>query len=449
MNKIIIVICAFIICLGLGFSGYQSVAIALSGMFVLDLFLASNEKIAFKELLLVLFSVNYLFSPAMSYNAGETDYVYKMKIPEEQYFDLAIPSMLILWAVVSLISNKIFKPNFVQFKLDVAKNKELIVRMLLFGIVLNLSSRFMPGELGFIVYLVSMLRFIAGFSLYFYDRKKYKWHLVFLLVFEFSNSLSQGMFHDPVIWFLLFGLVWTYVNKPQLMTKLLLGVLLFFSYVILQNTKAVYRGQMASKGAGFSTFFESVQGTVGEEGGVLSEDNTTSAINRVNQAWIFASTVNNMDKNHDFQGMSLAIKYLEAAILPRVLAPNKLQAGDKNIFNKYSGHYISKGTSMGLGIFADGYIAYGYFGSLLFSLLFALQFLGVVKVVEYWSKQKTIITVLFIFPIAFYALRPDCETQTLITHIVKSIIIFAFLMYVYKPKKAYFQSRKAVPVEAV
>lgn len=444
MNKIIIIICTFIICLGLGFSTYQAGAIAFSFMFIIDLFLSSNNHIALRELLLVLFAINYLLSPALTYNGNETDYVFKMKVPEDQYFEIAIPAMVVLWVTLNAVSNKIFKPNIAQFKVEINRNKDLLLRLLIGGIVLNLTSRFFPGDLGFVVYLISMLRFVAGFSLYIYDKEKYKWYLIGLLLFEFSNSLSQGMFHDTIIWVLLFGLVWVYVNKPSITTKFFLTVVLFFAYFILQNTKAAYRGQIASKGSGFGTFFESVQGTVNDEKGLLNEDNTTSALNRVNQAWIFASTINNMEKTRDFQGMEIAKKYLEAAILPRFLAPDKLQAGDRKIFNRFSGHYVMQGTSMGLGIFADGYIAYGFFGVLLFTLLFGLQLIGVIKIVEYWSENKSLISIFFVFPIAFYALRPDCETQTLITHTFKSIIIFAFLMYVYKPKKIYLQSSKAI-----
>ena len=80
----------------------------------------------------------------------------------------------------------------------------------------------------------------------------------------------------------------------------------------------------------------------------------------------------------NFQGLTNVNKYLEAAILPRFLAPNKIKAGSQEIFNNFSGHFINEGTAMGLGIFADGYIAYGTWGVYIFGfalgLIFSLTF---------------------------------------------------------------------------
>ena len=110
---------------------------------------------------------------------------------------------------------------------------------------------------------------------------------------------------------------------------------------------------------------------------LIGEENLLGTLNRGNQAWIFASTVNRMDSYNDFQGMNNVNKYLEAALLPRFLAPNKIKSGGESgreIFNQFSGHVLAEGTSMGLGVFADGYIAYGAWGVYIFGFLLGLIF---------------------------------------------------------------------------
>ena len=93
-----------------------------------------------------------------------------------------------------------------------------------------------------------------------------------------------------------------------------------------------------------------------------------------------------MNLTKDFQGLTNVNKYIEAAFLPRFLAPNKLKSGEKEIFNEFSGHKLNEGTSMGLGIFADGYIAYGTWGVYIFGFALGLIFALTFKLVERWSK---------------------------------------------------------------
>lgn len=65
---------------------------------------------------------------------------------------------------------------------------------------------------------------------------------------------------------------------------------------------------------------------------------------------------------------------LEAAFLPRILAPNKLDAGDKTLVFKYAGISLRKHTSMSLGSMADAYINYGRTGGCIFMFALGLFF---------------------------------------------------------------------------
>jgi len=121
-------------------------------------------------------------------------------------------------------------------------------------------------------------------------------------------------------------------------------------------------------------------------------------------------------------------KYLEAALLPRFLAPNKLTSGNKEIFNQFSGHSINENTSMGLGIFADGYIAYGDWGVYIFCFTLGLIFSLTFKLVERWTKISPFY-VLLLLPMLNYAVRPDCELQTTINHLAKSVVVYGALVY--------------------
>ena len=204
------------------------------------------------------------------------------------------------------------------------------------------------------------------------------------------------------------------------------------SILFIQSIKQFYRAATWSgdREASLSTAIDIAENNTSVEN-LTGEANLLSTLTRSNQAWIFASTVDHMNRYQDFQGLTNVKLYTEAALLPRFLAPDKIQSGDKVIFNKFSGHTINEGTSMGLGIFADGYIAYGAWGVAIFGFALGLLFSITFKVVENWTQISPFF-MLFLFPILNYAVRPDCETQTTINHLVKSMFIYWLLVMAYR-----------------
>jgi hypothetical protein len=60
-------------------------------------------------------------------------------------------------------------------------------------------------------------------------------------------------------------------------------------------------------------------------------------------------------------------------------------------------------------------------------LLFNLTF----KIIESWAKLSEFY-VLMVLPILNYAVRPDCESQTIINHIVKGLIVFGIFVSLTK-----------------
>ncbi len=425
-----------------GFPMYSSAAIGLWVFTIYELFFNSNERLAFREFMLSLYGLNFLLSPALTYHDPDLAGGYPMKISEEAYFELAIPAMLCLRAGLFWVKTEIFSLNFQTVRLQAIANQEVLRFWLIAGILLKMGMGLFPGDIGFVVYLLSAIRFVAAFSLYAVDPRKYRWWLLLILFFEIATSVQTGMFHDTVMWLIFFGLYWVFLKKPSAAAKLGIAFLALCAFIILQVSKATYRSEKTAGNADFGTFFSVLSDNADK--GIFDEENVNSSVNRVNQAWILASTVRNMDRRQDFQGFRLVGLYTEAALLPRVLAPNKLSSGNKEIFRKYSGHYLRDGTSMGLGVLGDGYVAFGYFGTLSFCLILGLLFGLIFKIVEGWARISPYF-VFFVFPILNYAVRPDCETQTIITHLVKSTVVFGLLMVYYRTyfrKRIYFLRKK-------
>ncbi len=189
--------------------------------------------------------------------------------------------------------------------------------------------------------------------------------------------------------------------------------------------EGVYRAKIRNTGSSNLSLFVETSSEITNDLG--SEDNLLGSLSRGNQAWIFASTVQRMDRIGDYQGLNIFGIYFDSALLPRILAPQKLQSGDKEIFNAFSGHQINQTTSMGLGVFADGYIANGFWGFMFFTFGLGLLFNISFRIVESWANLSEFY-ILMVLPLLNYAVRPDCELQTIINHLFKGLIVFGIIV---------------------
>ncbi len=408
---------------------FAALAFSLTLTIGLQIFLKSNDSFMFREWALFLYASNYLLSPAITYQLNPDQVTYGMKIPSDMYFNLAFPGFLFFCFGMYSIPNRLFKPELNKVNQASVINERFLIQTTIIGIFLRIFSDLFPGEIGFFVYLLSLVRFIGAFSLFALNSKKFAWMAFLVLLIELYYGFRAGMYHDAVMWVLFFALFYIYTLKPSIKIKLIGASSLILLVLFIQSIKFAYREQVWENGKEASIETISNVGTSkANSESLVGEDNLLSSLNRGNQAWIFASTVERMDRFKDFQGMNNVNKYLEAALLPRFLAPNKLTSGNKEIFNQFSGHIINENTSMGLGIFADGYIAYGAWGVYIFGFVLGLIFSLTFKLVERWTKISPFY-VLLLLPMLNYAVRPDCELQTTINHLAKSIVVYGALVY--------------------
>ena len=428
-------IASFILGCFVGLIFFEDVLIGISwGIFFSLMFrivFESSRSFVFREWGLLLYCINYLISPSITYQLEESQVIYPMKIDASSYFSFALPGFLCLMLGMFIIPTKIFRIQLAEIKQNIENNEKFLTNLFWICIALKVFQGVFPGELNFLVYLISSLRFIAAFALIALYRRHWT-KVAMVLLLELSQGFLQGMYHDALMWLIFFIIFYLFALKPSFQVKMA-GFLGFVVLILfIQAVKVAYRNEVWSGQEEASIdLVQKVGAQRAESEILLGTENLLSTLNRGNQAWIFASTVDNMDLSQDFQGMSNVNLYLEAALLPRILAPDKLRSGNKEIFNKYSGHIINENTSMGLGIFADGYIAYGTWGVYIFGLALGLLFSLTFKIIERWTNHSAFY-VLMMLPLLNYAIRPDCELQTTINHLSKGLILFGVFVYLTK-----------------
>lgn len=412
---------------------YFGISYGILVILIYEIVIESNNKFVFREWALLLYALNYLVAPAITYQLPEDQVTYGMQISSDEYYILALPGFFFFTMGMFILPTKIFKIDYNKVGQSTIVNRHFLIKVTFFGIVLNLFSRFFPGEIGFFVYLLSSIRFVGAFALLTVDNKLWYWSVIVIFI-ELVSGFLAGMFHDAIMWVIFFGLFYIYAIKPSFKIKMIGVVTVIFLILFIQAVKFTYREQVwrGNSEASLATVAE-IGSTKASTEQLLGEDNLLGTLNRGNQAWIFASTVDNMDRKQTFQGLGNVNKYLEAALLPRFLAPDKLTSGNREIFNQFSGHTINEGTSMGLAIFADGYIAYGTWGVYIFGFVLGLIFSLTFKLVERWTRVSSFY-VLLLLPILNYAVRPDCELQTTINHLFKGILLYGFLVYLTRKR---------------
>jgi hypothetical protein len=395
----------------------------------------SIHSFAFRELALLLYAINYLLSPAITYAFDSIDNSFPMKIASDRYFALAIPGFIFFTIGMYSIKTKCFGIDIGKINKLSLFNEKFLKNILFVTICVKLSRDFVQGELAFIFYLIGLLRYVAAFSLFSINNKRNIIYPLMVCLLDLYGAFVAGAYHDSLMWLIFFALFYIYSTKPKVIKIIAIGFVAAILILSVQAIKYKYRADVwagGDKEANIENAISIGGGQLNREI-VFGSENLFQTLNRANQAWIFASTVENMDRTKDFQGLTNVSRYFEASLLPRFLAPNKLRSGENTLFNKFSGHLINDNTSMGLGVFADGYIAYGSMGVYVFGFALGLIFAITFKIIEKWSDFSPYYALLLL-PILNFAIRPDGVLLTTLNHLFKSILLYSMLVYLSRKR---------------
>jgi hypothetical protein len=384
-----------------------------------------------------MYALQFLLGPALAYNGMDyyTLDIYKMKVNSETYFTYVVPVFIAFGFGFNVYckkySLKISRQNIDKW---VVQNPKMPYYMIGIGFLSSLISPFFPASLSFVFYLLGSIKYIGLFALLLsYQTLKIKL-LILIYGLILVSSFQGGMFHDLLTWIILLCLILAYRYKPTWQLKLagIAGFLLFA--IFIQSIKQGLRAQtwLGNKEASIDLVEEVTADVDRSNGGLLSIENLGPNFVRINQGWVLASTMDNVPRNVGHTNGLLLQQYLYAAFIPRIIDDSKIASGGKEIFNTYSGHHIDSDTSIALGLFTDAYVDSDIF-AVFYVFLFGL-FYGYVLSQFSRKSSRYPILLLFVVLIFIYPIRPDCETQTALGHIIKSIMLITLMLAVFRKK---------------
>jgi len=419
------------------FEFHGAIAVSIFFYWSTRLFVVANYYMPIKELLITLYSLQYLLSPALMYN-GLQDYTdYKMKVDSLRYFTLAIP-MILVFDIGFSLSFKSSRLKINKEKIDIwLQSHRKIPNLLIYiGFVAPFLYPILPSQVYFVIYLLECLKYI-GLFLLISSSEKFKSGWLFLIYsLVIITSFLGGMFHDLLIWIIFLGLILCYRYKPNFIIKFI-GLLFFVLFAMfVQNIKGGLRDIIWSgskENVNIDLISKISEETNNEKGGFFSLETIGPEVNRINQGWVLAGIIDNVPANIEHSHGLLLKDYLIAALAPRFLVPDKLHGGDTKYFNMYSGHFVDIETVMVLGLLGEAYIEFEGMGSFIYILCFGILYGYILKLFQRKGEEFPILIVLTLL-IFIYPIRPDCDTQTAFGHVIKASIAVFILISIYKSK---------------
>jgi hypothetical protein len=372
--------------------------------------------------------------PALAYNGlDQYQYAYyTMKIPEAQYFSYVIPAVICFIVGLHITAGKLKgeMPDEEGIRRFTDSHRDLPYWFIGIGFVSSLVAGFFSSDFAFLLYLLGNFKFIGVFLLVLGSKKLKILELVLVYGSIVISSLGSAMFHDLLIWLIMLGAVLAIKYKPANNLKLLVCFSFILLAVIIQQIKGTYRESTIQGETGLESFQKAYE-NVNKSTGVFDLQKLAVSNVRINQGFIITNIMKTVPARVPYSNGEELRLLLEAAIMPRFLAPDKLQAGDRSLFTKYTGLGVRPGTSMGLSSVGDAYVNYGIVGGCIFMFLLGLLYNEVLKAFHRYSKFYPVL-LLFVPLVFYYPIRPDCELQTILGHLVKSCFLIYVVFLVWK-----------------
>ncbi|MEO8769703.1 MAG: hypothetical protein ABI402_06455 [Ferruginibacter sp.] len=416
--------------------GYFGIIISLHQFLLL--FYSLGSVIPVRYLLGSFMCLQMFIGPVLAYN-GLDEYQHgflKMQIPEADYFAYVIPAVGCFIAGLHIRAGMLEGEmvNREDIQLFVEKNRQLPYIFIGIGFVSSLSSGFFGSELGFVFTLLGGFKFIGTFLIILGNQKLKPIFLVLVYGSVISSSLGGAMFHDLLTWIIFIGSVFAIKYKPSSQVKAIFVIAFMSLALFIQLMKSDYREATWTNGeeGGLNTLTKTYEKGQ-EKNDFFSIDKLAGSNIRINQGFIVTNIMRNIPAQVPYAEGSELKQILEAAILPRILAPNKLNAGDRIFFMKWAGMPIAEGTSMGLSSVGDAYINFGAIGGSIFMFVYGFLFSEVLKAFYRYSKTYPVL-ILFTALVFYYPIRPDCELQTILGHLVKCCFLIFVMIQVWSQK---------------
>ncbi len=428
-------------------TNYECSAISIFIYFILSFVDDLGNKLVILDVAILITIITCLLLPIAGYhyfnstNLQSRVWLNFMRVPSDDYYSFMIPATLAMIAGMKLpvfYIKQTYK-NQVQYMINVkaylANSKWQGLIMVVIGLLCSVLKNYVPSSLSFVLFLFSYLMFVGIFYCLYSNIPFKRMILIFVFGVMIVRSISGGMFGEMVFMGALTVILLVLGNKINFTKKLVLLLIGLFGIIILQAVKPSFRKQTwngKSNGRELSIFTNMFSEKVRNPFSLLDDQRMLFGMySRFNQGQIISNVLYSVPARFPYaEGETIATS-LAASIIPRVIWPDKPEAGGAYNFKRFLGITL-RGWSANLSPFGEAWGNFGKTGGIIFMFFFGLLF-------NYFFYMLLKIAVkypslILWFPyLFFYAVSIENDVLTMVNSFSKAAI-FTYFIYKAFPK---------------
>ncbi len=442
MRNILFIFSAFVylyISFSGGLSTWENLSVSLFVFFLLNFLLDLGNGIVILDLTILLAFVNCLIMPVIFYHVYTKEnplaflWGKYMPISSDDYFSFALPAvvMLILGLKLPLGKSKINKNPAVYIenvKAYLAHNPKLGLYLVATGGVAGMLNFLVPSALKEIFFLMAHLVFVGVFYVIYSPSKNKQVIVPGVILLMLGTSLLTGMFGE-LIFILACSLVLILLGKKvKYWKKLSFAFLGIFIIILIQSVKSDYRKKtwFEEGGADPAYFVELIADRITTPSNMLNPNGLFVLSVRMNQGWLVAETMKMVPDKHPFGNGEPLIDAIFASFIPRVLWPDKPEAGGKANLKRFWGFDLI-GWSTNIGTLGEAYANFDRAGGLFYMFFYGLFFNFVLsRILKMAEKRHTI--VLWLPYLFFSVINVETDLLSTMGALIKGII-FSWIVF--------------------
>jgi hypothetical protein len=421
-------------------SPWIGISVGVCILTIMHMSWSSRTLVSFPHVAILIAALQYIFAAWLNFYWPPTDPTYDIGENLPTYLSYAGPAfvsiaigwLLPLAGLKSVLSREEPPSPRLLLELDL---------LLVLGIVSLIAARILHvASLGFILLLLSNLRYAGVYGRMLVKGPGWSWRLGIVLAGEVMLATGTTMFHDLLLWSFWTFVIWIYCFKPApriVIACVAIGVLMLPA---LQQSKWQLRqGELFDENVPESTGPDILDTPIARTGAWLgylgSSLYQTVTLNlqtdfisdiavRYNQGWIINRVMSVVPTVEPYAEGETIREAAVDALMPRVLNGEKETAGGQEKMLRYAAMDLEGPTAMNLGLAGEMYANFGYWGGIigcgvftaLFSLLFRAIAARALKRSLWWAAVP------FIF---FSAAKAEDDLSFVLNWTVKGAIVFA------------------------
>lgn len=419
---------------------YETISIFLATYFLLHFIDTIGKSYTVLDVPILMGIFQLLIMPMIVYRVYNNEYFvqdlyYDMSVPEVTYYSFMVPALLCMIIGMKLplfggqAATRRIQEAVAASKIYLLGKSNLGVLLMVIGFASGILEGFVPGELRYVAYLFGKLLFAGVFYILYSEIPKKLLYIIGGSVALLVQALAQGMFGELVFTLLLGVLLFLLGRQISFPLKLGLVVVGAVLVLLLQSIKGEYRAYAwYGKGGGelsnTQAFLKILQDRIEDPSMFFDRYTMFPTVNRFNQGMIQGKVMAYVPTQRPFSEGSTIVNSLFASFVPRILWPEKPNAGGHWNMEYFTG-FIVEGYSMNVGPFGESYGNFGPSGGIYFMFLYGLFFNFAIFLLLRIARRRP--TIILWFPVLFLnSIQVETDILMTVNSLIKNSIFIAF-----------------------